>query len=266
MHSWSVHDQVPCSSTVTDPVAWCTSVPVVVGVGFAALANAGVGAASATVATATTHAPSRNGTRPQARRLVHLVTERARRPTSRGPIRPIPSPRRPAALSPATGHPASSRAEHTPRAAECREGACRARGAGVDDQCDRGVDRATTSKIPISLPDDVLATARQAVVTGRASSRVGYIASVWLHDLPCARAVSTASRRRASSRAAPAAVATARRSCRSSAWVTSRSSSRVYGLAPLRLRLVRVASATSDRQLAGPCTTWTSLHIAQSLY
>jgi Arc/MetJ-type ribon-helix-helix transcriptional regulator len=34
-----------------------------------------------------------------------------------------------------------------------------------------------TTKIAISLPDDVLATARQAVNSGRASSLSGYIAS-----------------------------------------------------------------------------------------
>jgi len=44
--------------------------------------------------------------------------------------------------------------------------------------CRRWYDYGMTTKIAISLPDDVLASARQAVAGGRASSLSGYIASV----------------------------------------------------------------------------------------
>ena len=49
--------------------------------------------------------------------------------------------------------------------------------AGVACQHDRGYDCGMTTKIAISLPDEVLATARQAVDEGRASSLSGYIAA-----------------------------------------------------------------------------------------
>jgi Arc/MetJ-type ribon-helix-helix transcriptional regulator len=49
--------------------------------------------------------------------------------------------------------------------------------ACANRQCDRWYDCGMTTKIAISLPDEVLATARQAVNEGRASSLSGYIAS-----------------------------------------------------------------------------------------
>ncbi len=49
--------------------------------------------------------------------------------------------------------------------------------AGLPRQHDRGYDCGMTTKIAISLPDEVLATARQAVDEGRASSLSGYIAA-----------------------------------------------------------------------------------------
>ena len=51
------------------------------------------------------------------------------------------------------------------------------RRAGTSRWRRRRYDCGMTSKVAISLPDDVLASARQAVANGRASSLSGYIAS-----------------------------------------------------------------------------------------
>jgi len=49
--------------------------------------------------------------------------------------------------------------------------------APTSRQCCHWYDYGMTTKVAISLPDDVLASARQAVAEGRASSLSGYISS-----------------------------------------------------------------------------------------